>query len=83
MCKDEIMDEEQFKLVMTSDNPTVEALEEIENSKKQKSKTDNEQALVNAEKTEISENSDENSHEKYSVKKKENTSENQDGENLE
>ncbi len=37
----EIMDEEQFKYIMDTDEPTVEGVEAIENAKKQKSETEN------------------------------------------
>ena len=64
----EVMDEDQFALVMTSDNPTVEALEELEKAKNEKSDSENKEAVENEN------NSDDNDGaEKYTVKKKDNT----------
>jgi len=64
----EVMDEDQFALVMTSDNPTVEALEELEKAKNEKSDSENKEAV------ETENNSDDNDGaEKYTVKKKDNT----------
>ncbi len=75
----EIMDEEQFALVMESDNPTVEALEEIERSKNEKSDTENKEKSESAENESTnSENSDVG--EKFTVRKKD-ASDNQENQN--
>ncbi len=72
----EIMDEEQFALVMESDNPTVEALEEIERSKNEKSDSENKE-ISESSKNESVDNENADGQEKFTVRKKD-TSDNQE-----
>jgi len=72
----EIMDEEQFALVMESDNPTVEALEEIERNKNEKSDTENKE-ISESSKNESVDNENADGQEKFTVRKKD-TSDNQE-----
>ncbi len=72
----EIMDEEQFALVMENDNPTVEALEEIERNKNEKSDTENKEKSE-SEESENKSSDDNVEAEKFTVRKKD-SSDNQE-----
>ncbi len=68
----EIMDEEQFKYIMENDEPTVEAVEAIAESKSKKSDAENlEQKEINEKKNSEADEQQSDDTQKFSVKKKE------------
>ena len=70
----EIMDEEQFKYIMDTDEPTVEAVEAIALSKSQKSDAENEQQKeINEQREKEEAEKQENEAQKFTVKKKDET----------